>query len=150
MQIVKRLRWFLYVSIVFQWTMPTVCSQSISISEELILRNDYAYTVLGWVKEDLLLFRDKGHQFFIQAFDKELRLKWERRSCWVMAGLTSLVLSPVQIAFISSLAFVRKEITISVTVPSIMTSMCWTPLRLMFYQMYLCPTNPDEGIRGQA
>lgn len=78
MRIVKRLRWFLYVSIVFQWTMPTICGQSISISEELILRNDYAYTVLGWVKEDLLLFRDKGHQFFIQAFDKELRLKWER------------------------------------------------------------------------
>lgn len=78
MGMVKSLRWFLYISIVFQWTIPAANCQSISISEELILRNDYAYTVLGWVKEDLLLFRDKGHQFFIQAFDKELRLKWER------------------------------------------------------------------------
>jgi hypothetical protein len=53
-------------------------SQKISISEELLLKNDYAYTILGWVEKDLLLFRDKGHSFFVQAFDEELHLKWER------------------------------------------------------------------------
>ena len=53
-------------------------AQQITISEELPLRNDYAYTILGWVGEDLLLFRDKGHEFFIQAFDEEMHLKWER------------------------------------------------------------------------
>lgn len=75
---IKKLHWLIFMSTVFTWAIPSASSQSISISEELILRNDYAYTVLGWVKEDLLLFRDKGHQFFIQAFDKDLRLKWER------------------------------------------------------------------------
>jgi hypothetical protein len=53
-------------------------AQAITISEELPLRYDYAYTILGWVDKDLLLFRDRGHQFFIQAFDEELHLKWER------------------------------------------------------------------------
>lgn len=53
--------------------------QAITISEELVLRNDYAYTILGWVKNDLLLFRDKGHSFFIQSFDEDLHLKWERQ-----------------------------------------------------------------------
>lgn len=53
-------------------------AQSIIISEELPLRNDYAYTILGWIDGDLLLFRDRGHEFFIQAFDEELHLKWER------------------------------------------------------------------------
>ncbi|HUR31018.1 MAG TPA: hypothetical protein VMZ69_06270 [Saprospiraceae bacterium] len=52
--------------------------QTITISEELPLRNDYTYTILGWVGEDLLLFRDRGHEFFIQAFDEEMHLKWER------------------------------------------------------------------------
>ena len=55
-----------------------VQSQAITISEELPLRNDYDYTILGWVSGDLLLFRDRGHQFFIQAFDEEMHLKWER------------------------------------------------------------------------
>ncbi len=56
----------------------TTFAQSITISEELPFRNDYSYTVLGWVGGDLLLFRDKGHEFFVQAFDEELHMKWER------------------------------------------------------------------------
>lgn len=53
-------------------------AQAITISEELPLRTDYSYTVLGWVQHDLLLFRDKGHAYFIQAFDEDLHVKWER------------------------------------------------------------------------
>jgi hypothetical protein len=69
-----------------QWLM-TFCflapaimgrSQVITISEELPLRNDYSYTILGWVYDDLLLFRDRGHEYFVQAFDKDLHVKWER------------------------------------------------------------------------
>ena len=78
MGMVKRHRWFLCVFMLWNMAIPGATSQSIVISEELLLRNDYAYTVLGWVKDDLLLFRDKGHQFFIQAFDKDLHVKWER------------------------------------------------------------------------
>ncbi len=53
-------------------------AQEIIISEELPMRNEYAYSLLGWVDGDLLLFRDKGHEYFIQAFDKDLHIKWER------------------------------------------------------------------------
>lgn len=66
------------VSIIFTVLSIPLCSQEITISEELPLRNDYAYTILGWVGNDLLLFRDRGHEFFIQAFDEEMHLKWER------------------------------------------------------------------------
>jgi hypothetical protein len=55
-----------------------VSGQAITISEELPLRNDYAYTILGWVDDNLLLFRDRGHEFYVQAFDPALHLKWER------------------------------------------------------------------------
>jgi hypothetical protein len=53
-------------------------AQVITISEELPMRSDYTYTIIGWVDGDMLLFRDKGHQFYVQAFDEELHLKWER------------------------------------------------------------------------
>jgi hypothetical protein len=52
--------------------------QEITISEELPMRSEYAYSLLGWVNGDLLLFRDKGHEYYIQAFDEELHVKWER------------------------------------------------------------------------
>jgi hypothetical protein len=53
-------------------------AQEITVSEELPMRNEYAYSLLGWVNGDLLLFRDKGHEYYIQAFDEELHVKWER------------------------------------------------------------------------
>jgi len=53
-------------------------AQSITVSEELPMRSEYAYSLLGWVDKDLLLFRDKGHEYFIQAFDEDLHVKWER------------------------------------------------------------------------
>jgi hypothetical protein len=53
-------------------------AQEITVSEELPMRSEYAYSMLGWVDGDLLLFRDKGHEYFIQAFDEELHVKWER------------------------------------------------------------------------
>jgi hypothetical protein len=58
--------------------MPLPNAQVITISQELGLKNDYAYSILGWVEDDMLLFRDKGYKFFIQSFDRNLHLKWER------------------------------------------------------------------------
>lgn len=58
--------------------MPRLHAQVITISQELALKNDYAYSILGWVDDNLLLFRDKGFKFYIQSFDRKLNLKWER------------------------------------------------------------------------
>ncbi len=74
-------RGFLWISIgiILQCgKMAPIAAQVITISEELALRNDYAYTILGWVDQDLLLFRDRGSEYFIQSFDHDLHLKWER------------------------------------------------------------------------
>ena len=68
---------FILIVLLFILSYPAH-SQIITISEELPLRNDYDYTILGWVGGDLMLFRDRGHQFIIQAFDEEMHLKWER------------------------------------------------------------------------
>jgi hypothetical protein len=71
------LKYFLLV-ILATGFKPFAFSQAITISEEIPLRNDYVYNIMGWVDHDLLLFRDRGHQFFVQAFDEDLHLKWER------------------------------------------------------------------------
>jgi hypothetical protein len=64
---------------ILSWCFPLKPeAQKITISEEILLKNDYAYTILGWVGKNLLLFRDKGHAFYVQAFDEDLHLKWER------------------------------------------------------------------------
>jgi len=74
-----------FISTVWLWVMlfcllntGKLQAQNITISEEVVLRNDYAYTILGWIGDELLLFRDKGHQFFVQSYDLDLHLKWER------------------------------------------------------------------------
>ncbi len=60
----------------------TICfisqGQEIVVSEEVSLKNDYAYEVLGKLDGNILLFRDMQNQFEVQAFDEELRLKWRR------------------------------------------------------------------------
>lgn len=75
---IRRIRFSMIIAMVICRSISGMWAQEIAISEELPLRNDYSYTILGWVENDLLLFRDKGHAFYIQAFDKDLHLKWER------------------------------------------------------------------------
>lgn len=78
MRTIFGIRLFIMLVVATCFLPKLATAQSITISEELALRNDYAYTILGWVDKNMLLFRDKGHAFFIQAFDEELHLKWER------------------------------------------------------------------------
>ncbi len=82
------IKWFSILC--FLLTSFSAGAQAITISEELPLRNDYAYTILGWVKDDLLLFRDKGHEFFVQSFDEEMHLKWEREII-IGSGKTDII-----------------------------------------------------------
>lgn len=70
-------RWLIFLGM-FRMTCMDIRAQAITISEEMPMRSDYAYTILGWIGGDLLLFRDKGHDFYIQAFDTDMHIKWER------------------------------------------------------------------------
>lgn len=55
-----------------------VNAQNITISEDIPLRNDIAYEVIGNFKDRLLLFRDRATEFEVQAFDKNLRESWSK------------------------------------------------------------------------
>lgn len=54
-------------------------SQEVSVSKEFSIRSDYAYEVMGHVGDNILLYRDKGLEKFISAFDNDLQFKWEQQ-----------------------------------------------------------------------
>jgi hypothetical protein len=48
------------------------------MSEELPLRNDYGYEIIGRLKDRILLYRDRYDNFEVQAFDNQMRATWSR------------------------------------------------------------------------
>lgn len=47
-------------------------AQEITVSQEITLRNDQSYSIIGKFKEKVLLYRDKGTEFEVQAFDNDM------------------------------------------------------------------------------
>ncbi|MEO0340126.1 MAG: hypothetical protein AAF242_13040, partial [Bacteroidota bacterium] len=52
--------------------------QKIVVSDELPLRSDVGYEIIGELGEDVLLFRDKSVTFEVQAFDENMRSSWTK------------------------------------------------------------------------
>lgn len=53
-------------------------TQQITISEEISIRNDKQYELLGKLKDRFLVFRDKPNEYLIQAYDMNMRLSWDK------------------------------------------------------------------------
>lgn len=56
---------------------PAIC-QEIIMSEEIPLRSDVSYEILGEFKGRVLLFRDQTNKYEIQGFDQRLRPSWSK------------------------------------------------------------------------
>jgi len=54
-------------------------AQTITVSDDLSIRNDLQYEIIGKQKDRFLIFRDKAHEYEIQAFDKNLRASWNKQ-----------------------------------------------------------------------
>jgi len=56
-----------------------VISQTVTVSEELALRSDDGYEIIGKMSNRFLLFRLRGgDNYEVQAFDEKLRLSWKK------------------------------------------------------------------------
>ncbi|MEM9544600.1 MAG: hypothetical protein AAGA77_01435 [Bacteroidota bacterium] len=53
-------------------------AQRVTVSKEMVIRNDFAYDVIGFVDENILLYRDKGNERVVEVFDKNLKHLFER------------------------------------------------------------------------
>ena len=51
----------------------SLSAQQIMVSDELPLRSDIGYEIIGELGDDVLLFRDKSVTFEVQAFDENMR-----------------------------------------------------------------------------
>lgn len=66
------------IFILFLFLPFLIEAQSILVSEDVPLRNDVSYELLGELKGQTLLFRDRSHEFEVQAFDDRMRLSWSK------------------------------------------------------------------------
>ncbi|MBK8879713.1 MAG: hypothetical protein IPN74_14610 [Haliscomenobacter sp.] len=53
-------------------------AQKVTISDELPMRTDLSYDIIGELKGKVLLFRNEVNKFGIQAFDENMRSSWEK------------------------------------------------------------------------
>ena len=54
-------------------------AQTITVSDDLSIRNDLQYELIGKLKDRYLLFRDKANEYEIQAFDERLQTSWSKK-----------------------------------------------------------------------
>ncbi|MDX1407347.1 MAG: hypothetical protein R3330_04420, partial [Saprospiraceae bacterium] len=57
---------------------PGVSAQAITVSQEIQLKNEDGYDIIGKMGDHILLFRDQQNNFEIHAYDEAMRLRWER------------------------------------------------------------------------
>lgn len=55
-----------------------LAGQKITVSDELPLRSDIGYEIIGELDGSVLLFRDKNVAFEVQAFDENMRSSWTK------------------------------------------------------------------------
>lgn len=56
----------------------TVGAQEIQVSEDIVLRNDIAYEIIGKFGDHTLLFRNQSTYFEVMAFNQQLRTMWTK------------------------------------------------------------------------
>lgn len=68
-------------------------AQKVTVSEEILLRNDLSYDLVGKIDSHVVLFRDRGNKYEVRIFDQNLKVKEEKeinladRSCTILATL---------------------------------------------------------------
>lgn len=83
---------FLLLSLLVSRT-DGINGQKVTVSEEIALRTDLAYDLVGKIDSQVILFRDRGNKFEAKIFDESLRFKTDieislaDRNCTIMATL---------------------------------------------------------------
>ncbi len=69
------MKWLLFAA----FCLPVgLCAQKLVLSEELPLRTDVSYDIIGELKGRVLIFRNRIDKFEVQAFDDQMRSTWSK------------------------------------------------------------------------
>ena len=61
----------------FLFSFVSLQAQKVTVADEINIRNDFAYDILGQVEDNIILYRNKGMDHYINVYDKNLRFKKE-------------------------------------------------------------------------
>ena len=64
--------------LVFVGFVCSLSAQRVTVSKEMPIRNDLAYDIVGLVKDNFILYRDKGNERVIEVFDKNMKHLYDR------------------------------------------------------------------------
>lgn len=87
-------------------------AQKVTVSEEVTLRNDLSYDLVGKIDSHFVLFRDRGNKYEARIYDQDLKFKVEQEI--VLADKNCALLSslPTPTSF---LYFMDSDIAASTT-----------------------------------
>ena len=75
LRVFKRL---FYTGALFLMASFAVSGQRITVSEEIMLKDDLGYDILGNMNGQTLLLRDRGTDYEVRSYDAQMLLRWER------------------------------------------------------------------------
>ena len=59
-------------------TFNPATAQSVTVSKEMTIRNDVAYDIIGYIEDNVILYRDKGTERVVELFDKSMKHLFDR------------------------------------------------------------------------
>ena len=68
----------LFFSVLIILTASFSVAQTVTVSEEISIRNDNAYDIIGKMGERFLLYEEQTNKVEIQAFDMRMRQSWKK------------------------------------------------------------------------
>lgn len=86
-------RWSSIFSLLF--VTGLAFAQKVTVSDEITLRNDLSYDLIGKIDSQIILFRDRGNKFEARIYDQDLKLKLDKeitlsdRNCNLYASLAT-------------------------------------------------------------
>lgn len=60
------------------FSLGSIQAQKVTVADEINIRNDFAYDILGQIEDNIILYRNKGMDHYINVYDKNLRFKREK------------------------------------------------------------------------
>jgi hypothetical protein len=76
--VLKKANMKLFITILLLILSWSCFSQDITVSDPITVRSDDTYDFIGKLKNQYLVFHNKGMEFEIQAFDKDLYSAWDK------------------------------------------------------------------------
>jgi len=64
----------LYLILTLLFSFQSLNAQEVLVSDDINIRNNYSYDLVGEINDRIILFRDAGDEYFLETFDEDMSL----------------------------------------------------------------------------